>query len=88
MEATTDQSAIINNVLAPLTDALTPQSKQLLANLKANPTVQKRVAELASKCNEGELTEAERAEYEAYVRVGNVMNLLRAKAKQALANPS
>ncbi len=84
MDAFAHQSAIISDMLDPLTEALTPESNALLANLKAKPSVQSRMDTLAEKCNEGTLSEAEQSEYEAYVRVGNVINLLKAKAKKAL----
>ena len=81
MDTATTQTAIINDMLEPLTEALTPETARQLADLKAKPSVQVRVDELARKCNEGELTEQERLEYETYVRVGNVFSLLKAKAK-------
>jgi len=80
------EEAIMDEMLEPLTQALTPDSARLLADLKAPPAVQARVDELATKCNEGELTERERADYEKYVRVGNLFALIKAKAKRVLAD--
>lgn len=77
-------TAIISDMLDPLAEVLTPDSAQAIANLKAKPALQARVDELAELCNEGRLSETERAEYETYVRVGNVINVLKAKAKPAL----
>lgn len=78
------QEAIINEMLEPLLDALTPESARALSKFQAKPSIQARVDQLASKCNEGELSEAERAEYEEYVRVGNLLALIKAKAKRCL----
>ena len=39
---------------------------------------------LACKCNEGELTPAERYEYERYVTAGNLIAILQAKARLLL----
>ena len=50
------------------------------ANLKASPKLQARIDEMADKCSEGELTDAEQAEYDAFVRAGNLINTIRAKA--------
>ena len=75
-------------MLEPFTQALTPELTEHLANLKALPEVQSRVSELAEKCNEGELSEAERAEYEAFVRGGNLINIIKAKARKALSQIS
>lgn len=81
----TTQSAIIDDMLDPLTEALTHESARHLANLKAKPSVQARVDALATKCNEGELSESEREEYETYIRVGNLFTVLKAKARAVLA---
>ena len=43
------------------------------------------IEELATKCNEGELTEAERREYGAYVDAIDLIGLLQAKARVVLA---
>jgi hypothetical protein len=77
--------AIIDEMLEPLAEALTPDAARLLADLKAPPSIQARVDALAAKCNEGELTERERADYETYVRVGNLFALIKAKAKRVVA---
>ena len=46
--------------------------------------IKPRVEELAEKCNQGSLTSDERAEYESYVHVNNVMTMLKAKARKFL----
>jgi len=40
---------------------------------------------LAGKCTEGALTEEERSEDEAYVRTGNLIAILQAKARSVSA---
>ena len=79
------QEAILNEMLEPLLDALTPESARALAQFRAKPSIQARVDQLAAKCNQGELSDEERAEYEEYVRVGNLMAIIKAKAKRVLA---
>ncbi len=56
-----------------------------LATMRATPAVQARIDDLAEKCNEGELSEVERAEYQAYVEAIDVISILQAKARSALA---
>ena len=56
--------------------------------LKADVKTQARVDELARKCNEGELTPAERSEYERYVTVGNLIAILQAKSRLLLSKNS
>ena len=68
-----------------LADALTPAAARALASFRASPDVQARIAELGEKCNEGQLTPEERAEYEAYVRAIDVIAILQSKARRQLA---
>lgn len=85
MSTPTHANTLLSDFFEPLADALTPESAKLLASLKVSPSVQRRIDELAAKCNQGEMTEPERQDYEEYVRVGNVLAVLKAKAKAALA---
>jgi hypothetical protein len=82
------QEAIIDELLEPLAEALTPETARLFVDLKAAPSVQARIDVLAMKCNEGNLTEQERADYENYIRIGNLFALIKAKAKRVIAESS
>ncbi|MCI0334865.1 MAG: hypothetical protein L0228_16750 [Planctomycetes bacterium] len=79
------QEAIIDEMLEPLAEALTPESARLLANLKVPSSVQARVDALAAKCNEGQLTANEREDYENYLRIGSLFSLLKAKARRVIS---
>lgn len=68
-----------------MTECLTPQSAVRIANLKASDEAQRRIDELAEKCNEGLLTPDERAEYEMFVWVGDYISGLQAQARHLLA---
>ena len=48
--------------------------------------VQARIDELADKCNEGQLTDAERDEYDDYLQAIHLIGILQRKAKRVLAN--
>jgi uncharacterized protein YnzC (UPF0291/DUF896 family) len=48
------------------------------------PIDQQRVAELAKKYNEEELTAKERNEYAAYVKAGDIISILQSKARRFL----
>jgi hypothetical protein len=76
---------VMDEMLQPLSAAMTPETAKVLSRLQATPSMQARVDELAARCNEGELTIDERAEYEMYVRIGNLFALIKAKAKSLLA---
>jgi hypothetical protein len=78
----------MEEMLEPLSAALTPESARVLSGLQAKPSMQRRIDELAARCNEGSLTNDERIEYETYVRIGNLFALIKAKAKRLLAESS
>jgi hypothetical protein len=72
-------------MLDPLAESLTPAPARVLVDFRADPDAQARIAELAEKCNEGQLTPAEREEYEAYVRAIDLISILQSKARRLLA---
>lgn len=72
---------------APIFALLTPEQTQKLAQLQGDPSTAERLAELAEKSNEGELTSAERAEYEAYIEANNLLGVLQAEARFRLSRP-
>jgi hypothetical protein len=52
---------LLQRILDPVSSSLNDEAAKKLIGLKADRKVQSRVAELARKCNEGELTPEERA---------------------------
>ena len=78
------ESDVLNRLLDSLSACLTPAAAKRVAAFRADATTQARIAELADKCNEGELTARERIEYEAYIRAIDFISILQAKARAAL----
>ena len=78
-------TAVLDRLLDPLADSLTPSAARALANSRADAATPARVAELGDKCNEGQLSKEERAEYEAYVRAIDFIAILQSKARRLLA---
>ena len=74
----------LSSYLEPLAEELTPQQAQKVLATKPSGALLARVEELADKANDGQLTAEERAEYEYYVDVDDVIGLLKAKARQVL----
>jgi hypothetical protein len=70
---------------APIFSILTPDQTKRLAELQADPQLAERAAELAAKANEGELSAADREEYEAYIEANNLLAVLQAEARYRLA---
>ena len=78
-------TAVLTRLLAPLGRCLTPDVAKELINVRADPSVQARLEELADKNTEGALTPAERDEYATYVRAIEFIAVLQAKARALLA---
>jgi hypothetical protein len=72
---------ILKRLLDPLALCLSPQGARQLIRMKADPIAQARIDLLAKKCNQGQLTDQERQEYETYVHFGNIIAFLKAKAR-------
>ena len=77
-------NAVLDEMLEPVSRCFGLETARALAGLRVKRT-QARVEELAEKCNEGQLTPDERAEYEAYVQASTLIGILQAKARRVLA---
>jgi hypothetical protein len=86
MSTILDSHRAFHRVTAGLFALLTPEQKRAIAALQPDPTLAQRVEELADKANEGELTEAEREEYEAYIEANDFLAILQAEARFQLQN--
>lgn len=75
---------VLDRLLDPLGDLLTPDVARKLVNYKFDAEAQKRIDKLARKCNEGRLSDAERREYETYVQTIDFIAILQAKARARL----
>jgi hypothetical protein len=78
-------AAYLDKMLNPVSECFTPEVADRLVHVQVDPALQSRIDELADKCTEDDLSEVERAEYEAYVRTENVIAVLQAKARKLLA---
>lgn len=80
--------AILDELLEPIGDCLTPEVAERLASLRAPDSVQKRIDELARRSEDGQLSKEEREEYEAFVSAGNFTGILQSKARRILKTRS
>jgi hypothetical protein len=78
-------TGLLGRVIEPLGRCLTPDSAREILSLQADEAAASRVEELASKCDTDTLTPEERAEYQLFVEVGDLVALLQAKARRYLA---
>jgi hypothetical protein len=77
---------VLDQLVAPLGDCLTPESARRLLSLKADVKLQALVDDLAGRHSRGELSPEEQAEYGRYVSYSTFVAILKSKARQLLAN--
>ncbi len=68
----------------PILGLFSVEQARKLVEYRGDKALQRRIEELAGKCNEGELTDEEQAEYEGYVRANKFVALLQAKVQKLL----
>ena len=78
------EGVAVAKVLEPVMRGLPPEIARQFADLRAAPELQARIDELAGRCKEGLLTEAERAEYAGYVEAIDLVAILQAEARAVL----
>lgn len=76
---------VLDHLLDPVADCLTPEVARALVDLRAQPEVQARIEELAAKANQATLSPSEQAEYRAIVETIDFISLLQAKARARLS---
>ena len=75
---------VLDRLVSPLGDCLTPESARRLLAIKADRKFQAHVDKLATRHSEGRLSPAEEAEYGRYVSFSTFVAILKSKARQLL----
>lgn len=81
-----DRSAF-DRATDPIFGLLTREQARAIVEFRGDEKVALRLEELAVKCNEGELTDDERAEYEGYASANRFIAVMQAKARRLLNHP-
>lgn len=82
------ESEILEQVLQPDAAGMSPDAARSLLRFQFNSAAIARMNELAEKNRQGSIAPSERDLLESYLRVGNILNLIHAKARCALAEPT
>jgi len=82
----TKTAPILDRLVDPLSECLTPEAARRILGLKADRKLQARVDRLADRCSSGTMTPEEQAEYGNYVSYATFVAILKSKARQLLAN--
>jgi hypothetical protein len=83
-----NSTAVLNELLEPVGRILTVESAKQLIELRASPSVQALIEQLAAKSTEGTLTAEEQADYQTYVSAGTFIAILQSKARRLLRERS
>lgn len=78
-------ATLLDGLIEPFAACLTPEAARRIADLRAEPSLQLRVDELAEKANRGVLDDAERAEYDRYLAAFHFVTILQARARRLLS---
>lgn len=80
-----EMTSVLDTWLEPV---ITPEVAQHLVAIQADQRTKDRILELGTKASEGQLSSAERSEYEAYISANDFVAILQAKARQVLKRQS
>jgi hypothetical protein len=80
-------SSPLDRLLEPFAAGFSSEMAKYIAEFRAEPQIQARIAELAAKANEGDLSDKERQEYADYIDAGTLIAVLQAKARKRLGAP-
>jgi hypothetical protein len=76
--------SLLERMVEPIGRVLTPESAAEILNVRADNETQRRIDELADKCNEGTLTEEESSEYQEFIAIFNFLTVLQARARMVV----
>jgi hypothetical protein len=79
---TTIETAAFERGVRPLAEMVFPDKAESVLNFRPAPELQARIEELAGKSTEGQLSAAEREEYEGYVRANKFIAILTRLARE------
>lgn len=83
-QTATQNRNVLDRLLNPVRDVLTPEVAQAIADLRADEATQARLDDLAERHHEGQLSAEELAEYQTLVSGINLISVLQAKARSVL----
>lgn len=83
-ELPNDEAAILGRLIIPDEPRLSPVTARAILSLEFDSADKDRMRELAAKARAGTLTPRERAEVDAYSRVGSLLGILHSRARRAI----
>ena len=77
------EAAILRRLIGPDDPPLSQEAAEGILSLRFKSADKERMRELSAKSRAGTLTRKERAEIEAYSRVGSLLGILKSRARRA-----
>ncbi len=84
--ATTAEAVAFERGIRPVLEIVLPDKLNAILKFRPSPELQSRIEALAEKSTEGELSDAERSEYEGYVRANKFVAILQRQARQMIGS--
>jgi len=81
------EADILAEIVAPDRPGLSPESARSILELRFSERATARIRELLDKNHRATITDDERSELEKYLRVGQFLDLMQAKARVSLERP-
>jgi len=78
------EAAIWARLMEARKNELSPEAAEYLLSITFPETDRKRLEQLAERSAAGTLTDEERAEYDSYLHIGNLLAVMQSKARVAL----
>jgi hypothetical protein len=84
--STTPEAIAFERGIRPVLQIMLPDKLEAILQFRPSAELQARIEALAAKSTEGELTDAERSEYEGYVRANKFVAILQRQARQMVGS--
>ena len=85
---TITEADILSEVVSPDRPGISPEFARSILELRFSDKANERIRQLLDKNNKGTIDEAERAELDKFLRVGQFLDLMQAKADLSLQQSS
>jgi hypothetical protein len=82
------ETEAFDRAVRPVLQIVLPGKAEAVVSFRADPALQARIEELAGKSTEGQLTDAEKAEYTGYVRANKFVAILQRQARRLVGSES
>ena len=86
--STVTEADILAEIIAPDKPGFEPEAARAILRLQFNNHARERIRQLLDVNNRGDINDAEQAELQKYLRVGQFIDLMQAKARVSLFESS